>query len=347
MLVPQPVGGTVVGDLPRADVDDDLKGVHVRRPARPAEVVAAVHVHAVDLENPFAGLLSEGECVVVEGLAVLDHLPAPAVQRRVYEGRGAGGPQQVLTALERLRLDQIPLEVEDGALFEAGAHLVNGGDAHVGAGVHGPGGKIGVERQVGAPCLVDDQGPVPAVADLGDGGEVRAGAVGGWEWSPARRGRPGARRRPPRRPRRTEGGRGGARHPIADPPRRARCPRGSGPTPRICGRPGRPAASPAVRQRTAWRTSPTGSCRRWRRTRAGPAPGSREDRKASAAFQGRDAGHHPVGDAQRIEGGTLRRRGCRTMWPRPGMYPSASRPVRSPRSRTPVGRDTARAGPLV
>lgn len=69
--------------------------------------------------------------------------------------------------------------VEERALFQSAAHLVHAGHADVGARIHRPGGQVGVERQVGAPRLVDDQRSTTAMADLGDRRQVRARSVWG------------------------------------------------------------------------------------------------------------------------------------------------------------------------
>ena len=108
---------------------------------------------------------------------MLDHLAAPAVHRRVDQHVRAGRHEQVRAGRDVGRVDQVALDVEHRALFEAGAHLVHADHAHVRAGVHRPGGQVLVEGQVGTPGLVHDQRLAPLVADLGDRADVRARPV--------------------------------------------------------------------------------------------------------------------------------------------------------------------------
>ena len=118
------------------------------------------------------------QCVAEQLAPVLDHLPAPTVQCRVHHHVRASGHQQVRTRRQPVAIDQVALHVEDRALFEARTHLVHADDTNVGAGVHGPCRKVLVEGQVRTPRLVDDQWLATLVADLGDAGQVGAGAVG-------------------------------------------------------------------------------------------------------------------------------------------------------------------------
>jgi hypothetical protein len=129
-----------------------------------APVVGEVEVHPVVLAqpvgDPVAGRSQAGD--------VHDDL------QRVQIGGAAGTAevvpavdvhaQKALSALEDRRVDHAALPMEDGALFEAGAQLVDRGDAHVGPGVHGPGREVRMERQMGTPCLVDDERHAVVVA---------------------------------------------------------------------------------------------------------------------------------------------------------------------------------------
>ncbi len=111
-------------------------------------------------------------------LAAQRHLPPPAVQTREDQHRRAGGAQQIRAHPQQRRRNQVTLQMEDGALFQTAAHLVDARHADVRARVHRPGRKIGMERQMRAPGLVHDQRPGTPVAHLGDRTEVRAAAVG-------------------------------------------------------------------------------------------------------------------------------------------------------------------------
>ncbi len=67
-------------------------------------------------------------------------------------------------------------EVEHRRLGQAADDLVGRGDDEVGAAAEGVRREVGVEVEVGAPGLVDDQRQVALVGDRGEAGEIGAGA---------------------------------------------------------------------------------------------------------------------------------------------------------------------------
>lgn len=115
---------------------------------------------------------------VEQTVAAFDHLPTPAVQRRVHQYIRAGGHEQIRAVPQAHRIDQIALHMENRALFEAGAHLVHAHHADIGARVHRPRRQLGMERQMRAPRLVHDQRFATCVTDPRDTFDIRAGAVG-------------------------------------------------------------------------------------------------------------------------------------------------------------------------
>ncbi len=58
---------------------------------------------------------------------------------------------------KRVGIHQVALQVENRSLLESRSHLVDADHADVRAGIHRPRGQVLVERQMRAPCLVDDQ----------------------------------------------------------------------------------------------------------------------------------------------------------------------------------------------
>jgi hypothetical protein len=144
-----------------------------------AEELFPQHAEAGQGPDFRAKPVGEHECDTEQRVAVLDHLPAPAVERRVDHHVRAGGHQHVGAGGQLGRVHQGALDVEDRSLLEPGAHLLHADHADVRAGVHGPGRQVLVERQMGAPGFVDDQRLAPPVADAGDRLDVGAGAVRG------------------------------------------------------------------------------------------------------------------------------------------------------------------------
>ena len=109
---------------------------------------------------------------------MLNHLPAPPIDGGVQHHIGAGRGEKIGALAEPDRINQVSLQVVDRTLFEAHSHLVDAHHADVCSRRHGPGGKVLVEGQVGAPRFVNDQGLAPFMADFGDGPNVSAGPVG-------------------------------------------------------------------------------------------------------------------------------------------------------------------------
>ncbi len=177
VVLAQPVRRAVARGSQPLDVDHHGEGIEPGGQARPAEVLTVVDVQSLDVLDGRARLGGQVEGVAHQPVPVQRHLPPPAVHSGVEEYGGAGGAQQVGPRGEDAGVDQIALEMEDGALLQPAAHLVDAGDADVRAGVHRPGGELGVERKVRPPRLVHDERPPPPVAHLGDGREFGAAAV--------------------------------------------------------------------------------------------------------------------------------------------------------------------------
>jgi hypothetical protein len=72
-------------------------------------------------------------------VAALNHVTAPAVQRRVDQDVGACRHQQIGASGESILINQIALQMKNRALLESGAHLVHADHTQVGVGVHRPG----------------------------------------------------------------------------------------------------------------------------------------------------------------------------------------------------------------
>ena len=215
----QPVRGVVAVGAEPGDVDDELERVECEGGAD----LLVHHAQAADLVDHRADGHGQTDGAVEQLLALLDHLPTPAVHRRVDQGGRTGRAEQILPRLEHVRIDPVTLEMEDRALLQAAAHLVHAGHAHVRAGVHPPDRQpFRVEGQVRAPCLVHDERAVMTQAHLFDTGQIGAGAVivsGSRSARPWRPARPGT---PPRRRRGWAGTRGAARRPTPGAPRPAR-----------------------------------------------------------------------------------------------------------------------------
>jgi len=175
----QPVPGLEAADAEGAHVDRQRQRVQLERGPRPDDL-AAHELQAADAvdrpAHPLRPLQRRPEQVVT----VLHHLPAPAVEGGVDQRRRAGRAQQVLARRQDLGVDAVAREVEAGALLDRGPHLVHARHDEVRARVHAPLGQVGVEGQVRAPRLVDDERHAELVADGRDARDVRAGApVGG------------------------------------------------------------------------------------------------------------------------------------------------------------------------
>ncbi len=103
--------------------------------------------------------------------------PPGGVERAREQSAGAGRFDQADAAVDDRLVDPPAVaEVEHRRLGQAADDLVGRGDDDVGAGAERVGGQVGVEAQVGAPGLVDGQRHAAPVGDLGEAGDVRAGA---------------------------------------------------------------------------------------------------------------------------------------------------------------------------
>ena len=114
------------------------------------------------------------------------------VERAGEQAAGAGRFDQADAAVDDRRVDPAAAaEVQHRRLGQAADDLVGRGDDEVGAAGERVGGQVGVEVQVRAPGLVDDERHAARVGDLGEGGDVGAGAEVGRRDDHRRRPRPG------------------------------------------------------------------------------------------------------------------------------------------------------------
>ncbi len=127
---------------------------------------------------------------------------AAGVEGAGEQGAGAGRFHQAHAAVDHSLVEAVTgAEVEHRRLGEAADDLVGRGDDDVGAAGDRVGGEVGMEAQVRPPGLVDRERNAAGVGDLGEAGDIRAGAeVGGRDDHRADRPRrlvegPGERRR--------------------------------------------------------------------------------------------------------------------------------------------------------
>ncbi|GAO07584.1 putative transcriptional regulator [Streptomyces lydicamycinicus] len=108
-VLAKPVGHPVPRGVEAGDVHDDRKRIEVVCQTRTAEVRTVVNVEAVDLLDGPAHLSRQLEGPLQQVMAVLGHLPAPAVEAGVDQHGRAGGTEQIGPGLEQGRVDQVAL----------------------------------------------------------------------------------------------------------------------------------------------------------------------------------------------------------------------------------------------
>ena len=124
--------------------------------------------------------------------------PAGGVERAGEQGAGAGRFDQADAAVDDRLVDPAAVaEVEHRRLGQAADDLVGRGDDEVGAAAERVRGQVGVEVQVGAPGLVDDQRQAALVGDRRRGRRRRRRRRSRSARRPSPRPRPGSRRAPP------------------------------------------------------------------------------------------------------------------------------------------------------
>jgi hypothetical protein len=137
LMLTQPVRRLIAGGAGAGNVHQDLQPVQVVRGFL-AEKLIVQHFHVGYQLDVVAQPAHQFQCVAEQFAPVLDHLPPPAVERRVHHHVRARGHQQVRAGRQPVPVDEIALHVEDRPLLESGAHLVHAHHTHVGARVHRP-----------------------------------------------------------------------------------------------------------------------------------------------------------------------------------------------------------------
>lgn len=111
VVLAQPVGGVVSAYSQVRHVDDHVQRIQVVR-CLGAEKLLPQDVQAGQRVDVLPHLPGQGERGIEQMVSVLDHLPAPAVQRRVDHHVRAGCHQHVGTGGQLVRIDEVALPVE-------------------------------------------------------------------------------------------------------------------------------------------------------------------------------------------------------------------------------------------
>ena len=172
----QDLFGFVAGVAEILDRDRDLGRIEIEDAGAAFELFAEA-VHARDLVEPQAGLVGDLDRARKQRRTFERHLPARDVERGDQHEVGRGRQEELVDGLETVELDAVPLHVQHRRLRHGAEHLVRRVDAHVGAGLHRRQRQRGVEVEVRAPGLVDEQRDVVLVRDRRDRLEVGRDAV--------------------------------------------------------------------------------------------------------------------------------------------------------------------------
>src|SRR5215203_579231 len=113
-------------------------------------------------------------------LAVEGEVPPPPVDRPVHQRRRARGRDQVQSQPEVDQIDKITTDENHRCLAEAAVSLVQALNGKIRAGLHRSGRRVGMESEVSAPRLVDQQRNPPIMTQLGHSVNVSPAAVLGW-----------------------------------------------------------------------------------------------------------------------------------------------------------------------
>ena len=200
IVVAHQLGQAVAGRSGAPHVDREAQRVPPGDP-RAADHALVEDVEAGDGANRLTGVVQALDRLGEQGLPVDLCLAAAGVERAAEQPAGAGRLDQADTAVDHLLVDPLGGEVEHRRLGEAADDLVGGGDHQVGAARDRVGRQVGVEAQMRSPGLVDDQGQVPGMGNLGEAARRRRRPRSRWGRPRPRRPRPAWRRGPPPAPR--------------------------------------------------------------------------------------------------------------------------------------------------